>query len=297
MTTTPRSRFHGSWVALPTPFRNGAIDFPALRGLIERQIAGKSAGLVAAGSTGEAVALTACERLAVIEFSVGTAGRRLPVLAGVGASETGLACELAQAAQSTGAVGILATTPAYNRPQQRGLERHFGKLAECAQVPIVLYNIPSRTGVDLLPTTVAAIVHASRNVVAIKEAGTTLERVRELVELDALDVLAGEDAWIADALQIGAVGVIGVVANLAPAQVAELVEKLLSGERSRAPGIVEKLSPLVRALFLESNPAPLKAALSLLGLCREELRLPLVPVEEETRAALRKALAQAGIER
>jgi len=290
-----RGTFHGSLVALPTPFRDGRIDFPALRRLIEFQLENGSDGLVAAGSTGESVTLTPRERLSVIEFCVGTADGRVPVLGGVGASDTRVACELALGAERAGADGLLVSTPAYNRPQQRGLVAHFGAIAGASRLPVVLYNIPSRTGVDLLPPTVQAIAKAHPNVIAIKEAGTSLERVRELVTLDAVDVLAGEDAWITDALHMGALGVVGVVANVAPRIVADLVHGILSGDEEATPALAERLSPLITALFAETNPTPLKAALEMMGLASGELRLPLVPIEEGTRARVRAALIGAGI--
>ncbi len=290
-----RGSLRGSLVALPTPFRGGRVDFGSLRTLVELQIRAGSDGLVAAGSTGEAVALTSDERLSVIEFVAGTARKRVPVLAGIGVSETRLACELARAAERAGASGLLASTPAYNKPQQRGLVAHFGAVAEASALPLVLYNIPSRTGVDLLPATVAAIAAAHANVVAIKEAGTSLERVKELVNANAVDVLLGEDSWIADGLQLGAVGVVGVAANVVPKLVAELVRGLLAGRTADAPALVERLAPLVGALFLEPNPAPLKAALEWMGLATGELRLPLVPIEDGTRTKLRAALLKAGV--
>lgn len=289
-----RSKFHGSLVALPTPFRDGRVDFQALRRLIEHQLANGTDGLVVAGSTGEAVTLTTGERVAVIEFGVGTTDGRVPVIAGVGASDTRVACELALASERAGADGLLVSTPAYNKPQQRGLVQHFGAVATVSRLPIVLYNIPGRTGVDLLPPTVAALVRAHKNIVAIKEAGTSLERIQELVGLGTIDVLAGEDAWIVDALHLGAVGIVGVVANVAPKAVADLVHAVQAGDDRRAPRLQETIAPLVSALFLESNPAPLKAALELIGLCSGELRLPLVPVEATTRAKVRAALVHAG---
>jgi len=289
------SPFAGSLVALPTPFRGEHVDFAALQRLVEFQIEQGTDGLVAAGSTGEGVALGHAERLSVIEFCAGAAAGHVPVIAGVGGSDTRGVCELGRAAEQAGASGLLCSTPPYNRPPQRGLEQHFGALASCTHLPVVLYNIPSRTGVDLLPATVGTLAARHANVVAIKEAGTSLERVKQLVALDQVDVLIGEDTWIVDGLQLGAAGVIGVVANVAPRQVAELVNGLLAGETERAPAQVEALAPLIAALFLESNPAPLKAALEILGLCSGELRLPLVPIEDGTRAALRAALRHAGL--
>jgi 4-hydroxy-tetrahydrodipicolinate synthase len=289
-----RGQFRGSLVALPTPFRDGRVDFTGFRRLIEFQLENGTNGLVAAGSTGEAATLTPRERLSVIEFCAGTVDGRVPVLGGVGASDTRVACELALGAERAGADGLLVSTPAYNKPQQRGLVAHFSAIAAASTLPLVLYNIPSRTGVDLLPATVQTIARAQRNVVAIKEAGTSLERVKELVMLDCVDVLAGEDAWIADAIHLGAVGVVGVAANVVPRLAAELIRGLLSKDEREAPALAESLAPLITALFAETNPAPLKAALELMGLCGGELRLPLVPIEEGTRSKLRAALRHAG---
>jgi 4-hydroxy-tetrahydrodipicolinate synthase len=287
--------FRGSLTALPTPFRDGAVDFPALQRIVDFQLDNGTDGLVAAGSTGEGVVLSQAERLAVIEFTVGAARGRAPVLAGVGASDTRVACELAAAARRAGAHGLLVSTPAYNKPQQRGMVAHFGAVARASPLPLVLYNIPSRTGVDLLAATAAAIAREHASVVAIKEAGTSLARVKEHVELGALDVLLGEDSWIADGLALGAVGVIGVASNVVPALVKALVQDLLRGNHSKAPAYVERLTPLVAALFAEPNPAPLKHALAAMGLCRNELRLPLVPVESSTAERLRAALRLVGV--
>jgi 4-hydroxy-tetrahydrodipicolinate synthase len=292
-----RGSFRGSLVALPTPFASGRVDFAGLRRLLEFQLANGSDGLVLAGSTGEGATLTARERLGVVEYAVGVVDGRAPVLAGVGASDTRVACELALAAERAGADGLLASTPPYNRPQQRGLAAHFGALAEASELPIVLYNVPPRTGVDLLPATVAALAHQHANVIAIKEAGTSLERVKELVATGAVDVLLGEDGWIVDGIQLGAIGVVGVVANVAPRIVADLVHDLLAHDTHQAPARVERLAPLVAALFLETNPAPVKAALEILGLSSREVRLPLVGVEEATRERLVRALEAAGVKR
>lgn len=289
------SLLRGSLVALPTPFRDGHVDYPALRRLIEFQLANGTDGLVAAGSTGEGVALSPCERLGVIEFCAGTIAGRVPLLAGVGASGTQQTRELAVGAERAGASALLVSTPAYNKPPQRGLVAHFGAIAGASPLPVVLYNIPSRTGIDLLPPTVCAIAREHPNVVAIKEAGTSLERVQELVREGSVEVLLGEDAWIADGLQLGAVGVVGVVANVAPKLVSTLVHDLLARRTERAPELVERLAPLMSALFLETNPAPLKAALERLGLCSGELRLPLVPIDEGTRVRLLVALERSGV--
>jgi 4-hydroxy-tetrahydrodipicolinate synthase len=291
-----RGTFRGSLVALPTPFRGGAIDYPALRVQVERLIRAGSDGLVPAGTTGEAAALDPEERSAVVAFTVGCARGRVPVLAGVGAGSTALTSALAREAEAAGADGVLVVTPPYSRPTQRGLAAHFGAVAAATRLPIVLYNVPARTAVDLLPETAGAIAAARPNVVAIKEASGSLERIDALVALGTLDVLCGEDAAIADCMQRGALGVIGVVANLAPRRVAELVRAAApGGDARRAAELVEALAPLVRALFCETNPAPLKAALELMGLSSGELRLPLVPIAPESRERVVAALAAAGL--
>ena len=282
------SPFRGSLVALPTPFGiAGEVDYAALRHLIERQIEHGTAGFVVAGTTGEAPTLTPVERRALIEFTVGVVRARRPVLAGAGASATRLACEYARIATEAGADGVLVATPSYNRPSQEGLYEHFTAVANGTPLPLVLYNIPSRTAIDLQPETVARIVANTPRTVAIKEAATSLERLRSLIELGCIDVLIGEDAWIADGMQLGAVGVIGVASNICPQRVAELVR---DHHASAGPHLVEELAPLVQALALESNPAPLKAALEHLGLCRGDLRLPLVPVQPKHRERIAAVL-------
>lgn len=289
--------FRGSWVALPTPFRSGSVDYGAFQALVLRQVEAGTDGVVVAGSTGESPTLTLRERLALIELGFRTASGRMGVLAGIGASDTRQACELAREAEGLGIDGVLAPPPPYLRPTQRGLEQHYAAIAAATRLPICLYNIPTRTAVDLVPATVARIANACPSVVAIKEAGTTLERLRELVALNVVDVLAGEDTWVPDALHQGAVGVIGVVSNLVPELVRELVHEASAPDSARAAELVESLRPLVHALSLEPNPAPLKAALESMGLCKGELRLPLVPVGEETRSKLFTAMADLGLRR
>jgi len=294
MSTAGFRRFRGSLVALPTPFREGApdeIDYPALQRLIELHVHGDTSGLVVAGTTGEAATLSDRERAVIVEYAVGIAGGRLPVLAGVGTNSTRVSCELAVEAERAGADGLLAVTPYYNRPTQRGLLAHFGAIAGATSLPVVLYNVPPRTSCDLLPDTAAAIAEAHPNVVAIKEAANSRERLAEHARRGRLDVLVGDDPLIADGMQLGAVGAIGVVGNVLPRECAELVRQAgPGGDHTRAARIVEHLAPLVRALFLETNPVPVKTALSLLGLCSREVRLPLVPLEARSLEALQTAL-------
>ena len=293
--TRPQGPFGGVLVALPTPFDHGQIDWPSLRGLIERQLGGGASGVVVGGSTGEATSLATAERIALFEFTCGLVQGRLQVLAGVGSGDTRVAVELARAATRTGADGLLVTTPAYARPPQRGLEAHFGAVADASELPQMLYNIPARTGVDLLPETVARLAGRHGHLVALKESSGSLERVRRLVAEGHVDVFCGDDAEILDHLEAGAVGVVSVMANLVPGRTRELIEALMAGEQARAGELSESLRPLIHALTLETNPGPLKAALDLLGLAGSETRLPLVPIEDATRTRVAAALVDGGL--
>ena len=288
--------FQGSITALTTPFVSGsqAVDFPTLRALIERQLDAGTEGLVVAGTTGESATLTATERQALFEFTVGVVRRRVPVLAGVGTNATRSTIENAQRAQAAGVDGCLIVTPYYNKPTQRGLAHHFETVARNARLPIVLYNVPSRTGVDLAPETTLEVATKLPNIVAIKEA-TTPERVKELAEHNAIDILCGEDAWIVDGMHAGACGVISVLSNVVPEEVASLIMACRAHDDVRAADLVEKLAPLADALFAETNPAPVKHALHLLGWLSEELRSPLTPISPETQALLREAMSGAGL--
>jgi 4-hydroxy-tetrahydrodipicolinate synthase len=286
-----RSRFQGSYVALPTPFRKGEVDYASLEHLIEWHIEGGTDGLVLAGTTGEAATLTDGERIGLFQCAVGVARGKLPVVAGIGTNCTRTTVELAQQAAAAGVDALLAVTPYYNKPSRRGLVLHFSALAECTDKPIILYNVPSRTGVDLPVEAVRELGDAHANIVAIKEAKPDLDKVRALVQNPKVAVLCGEDSMIADFMSLGAVGVIGVVNNLVPRKVVELVRAALPGGDSvLAARLVEELAPLCRDLFLESNPVPVKTALALMHKLREEVRLPLAPMEFETRVKLEATL-------
>lgn len=293
----------GSWVALATPFRDGRIDFQALRRLIGRQVEGGTRGIVIGGTTGEAATLSDTERRALVEFACGEAERRIPVLAGVGTNSTAQSVALARAAAGAGAAGLMVVTPYYNRPTQRGLARHFGVIAAATELPVMLYNVPSRTAVDLEPTTAGEIAEHHPTVVAIKETVCTEERIRALVQRTPLTVLSGEDHAVVSTMAWGAKGVVSVLANLLPARVAELVRAaapappVATGDARLAAALSQELLPLIRLLFAESNPAPLKCALAALGLCRDELRLPLVPVEPELARRLRAAFVGEAVAR
>lgn len=289
--------FRGSFAALPTPLLDDELDLASLRRLIDYHVERGSDGIVVTGTTGEASTLSEFERQSVIETAVERAAGRLPVLAGVGTNSTRTTVQGARAAAEAGVDGLLAVTPYYNRPEPRGLVAHFGALAEAVELPIVLYNVPGRTGCDLSAKTAAKLRELHPNIVAIKEAGGTVSRARELLTTTDLAVFAGEDALIADYCALGAVGVIGVVANLAPSQVAELCRCAApGGDAPRGAELAAYLHRLVRDLFCETNPAPVKAALASLGLLSsEELRLPLVGASETTRERLRVALHEAGL--
>lgn len=289
-------QFRGSYVALPTPFDGDGVDFPALERLIAFHLHHNSDGLVSVGTTGEGATLTDYERRSVIEFTVAKARSHIPVLAGVGTNNTAQSIELVRFAADVGASGALAVTPYYNRPTQRGLLAHYAALSQASPIPIVLYNVPSRTGCDLKPATVAEIRRNCPNAVAIKEASGSIGRAREIQDSSDIALIAGEDGLIAEFLALGAAGVIGVVANVAPREVAELCRVARpGGDAVRTAELVAYLQPLVRDLFLESNPAPVKSALAAMGLCNPTLRLPLVELELSNRERLAMTLSEAGL--
>jgi len=292
-----RCRFQGSYVALPTPFREGRVDLPALHALVDFHADRKTDGLVVCGTTGEASTLEDWERRAIVEATVARARGRLPVFAGVGTNDTRTTVAHAKAAAALGVDALLVVTPYYNRPTQRGLEAHYGAVAEAVELPIVLYNVPSRTGCDLQPETVAAIGKRFPHVVAVKEALPSTERAKHLIAETPCALLAGDDASIADFVSLGAVGAVNVVGNVAPEKISELVRCSVPGRDSkRAAELVEWLRPLVRDLYIETNPAPVKAALALLLTdVRDEVRLPLVQLEPRNREKLKATLLASGL--
>ncbi len=289
--THPRCRFQGSYVALATPFRDGEIDLEAFGGLIDWHAESGTDGLVIAGTTGEGATLTDDERARLLVAAVERSLGRMPVIAGVGTNATRTTIENARAAERCGVAGLLVVTPYYNKPTGRGLVAHFSAVAESVRTPIVLYNVPSRTGVDMSVEVVGEVARRFEHVVAVKEALPSIPKVKRLVAETAAAVLCGEDAAIADFMDQGAVGAIGVVNNVAPKEFAELVRAASPGGDSvRAAELVERLAPLIRDLFIESNPGPVKAALAMLGRCRDELRLPLAGLEAENRRRLEATL-------
>ena len=296
--------FSGSIVALITPFRDGAVDQAALERLVEYQIEQGTHGLVPCGTTGESPTLTPEEHEAVVALTVRAARRHaeragtppVPVIAGAGSNSTAEAIHYSRAAERDGAHGLLHVTPYYNKPTQEGLYRHFAAVAAATSLPIILYNVPGRTGANLLPETVARLAELP-TIVGIKEASGNLDQASEIRRLCGPDfaILSGDDSLTLPMLAVGGSGVISVVANVAPARVAAMVEAWRAGRLAEAQRRHNELFALARAMFLETNPGPVKAAAELLGLCSGELRLPLVPVGDATRDRIRAALAEAGL--
>lgn len=283
--------FHGSYVALPTPFKGDELDLDALRSLIDEHAACATAGVVICGTTGEAATLDEREHRTMIHASVEFAAGRLQVIAGVGTNATRSTVESARFAGACGVDGLLVVTPYYNRPSRRGLLAHFGAVADATGVPVILYNVPSRTGMDLLPDLAEDLARHCSNIVAIKEATDSIERIRELCASQHLAVLCGEDRRLADFMQYGGVGAISVTGNVAPNAVAELIEAARpGGDASRAAELVEHLSPLIRDMFVEVNPVPVKTALAWLGRCSADVRGPLAALEDASRRQLEKTL-------
>jgi 4-hydroxy-tetrahydrodipicolinate synthase len=288
--------FRGSLVALPTPFRQGELDLPALHHLIEWHVEKKSDGLVVAGTSGEAATLSDYERRSLIHAAVESARRRIPVIAGIGTNNTRQSVDFARFAADAHADGLLAVAPYYNKPTPRGLLAHYGAIAEATPLPLILYNVPSRTCTDLKPETIAECRSRFPTVVAVKEASGSMGRARQIKESSDIALIAGEDMLIAEFMALGAVGVIGVVANIAPQQVAELCRVALpGGDVVRTAELVAWLQPLVRDLFIETSPTPMKTALAAMKLCTAEVRLPLVSLEEHNRVQLMASLFEAGL--
>jgi 4-hydroxy-tetrahydrodipicolinate synthase len=288
--------FTGSYVAIVTPFRNGRLDEKALGDLIEWQIARGTNGIVPCGSTGESPTLTHEEHDRVIAFTVEAVRRRVPVIAGTGSNATHEAIRLTQHAKSVGVDGALLVCPYYNKPTQEGLFQHFEAIARAVDLPLVLYNIPGRSGVNITPQTIARLSRIP-GIVGVKEASGSLGQMSEIIAAcdERFVVLSGDDGLTLPLMAIGGKGVISVTANVAPAETAELVGAALKGDWDRARRLHYRLQPLTAALFLETNPIPVKTALGLMGRCSDELLLPLSPMSEGPKAQLKQALTQFGL--
>jgi 4-hydroxy-tetrahydrodipicolinate synthase len=283
--------FRGTYTALVTPFRKGEVDYGAFKALLERQKSAGVTGVVPCGCTGEAATLSLDERKEVIRLSLETVGDSLRVVPGTGTNSTASTIALTREAERAGAHAAMIITPYYNKPSQRGLVEHYLRVADATTLPLVLYNVPGRTGVTIAADTVAEL-HASGRYAAIKEAGGSVDAVSDILAKCAITVLSGDDSLTLAMMSVGGKGVVSVVSNLVPRLVREMVENALSGGYEAARGIHYRLLPLIRAAFVESNPSPIKAMLSLRGLAQNELRAPLVPVSDKSAEVIRKALAE-----
>ena len=284
--------FRGTFTALVTPFRDGEIDVPALEALIQGQIADGVSGVVAVGTTGESPTLSAAEREQVIRVTVEVAKGRCQVLAGTGSNSTSATITATRAAEKMGVDGMLVVAPYYNKPSQEGLFRHFQAIAQATSVPIMLYNIPGRCAVDIGPDTVERLAMDCANIVSIKEAGGSVDRVSELRARlpEAFTILSGDDALTLPFLSVGAVGVVSVASNLFPAEVVALVQAFRTGDTKSAREMHIKLLPIFKDLFIEPNPVPVKTALSWRDAMSAECRLPLCEMSAANEARLRKTL-------
>lgn len=288
--------FRGSIPALVTPFRDGKVDEEALAGLVEWHVAEGSHGIVAVGTTGETPTLSHEEHGRCVEIVVGAAAGRIPVIAGAGSNNTEESVSLMRHAKAVGADAALVVTPYYNKPSQRGLYHHFRTLHDAVDLPIIIYNIPGRSVVDMLPATMGELAKLPR-IVGVKDATGDVSRASDqrMACGEAFVQLSGNDDSALGFNAHGGTGCISVVANIAPKLSSEFQEAMLAGDYARALGYQDRLMPLHRAAFAEPNPCPTKYALSLLGKCSEEVRSPMVPLEEPARALVRAAMRHAGL--
>ena len=284
--------FRGTFTAVVTPFRDGDVDLGAFEKLIEAQINGGITGLVVVGTTGESPTLTHEEKEKVIERAIKIANGRCKVLAGTGTNSTHDTISATKFAEKAGADGALLVAPYYNKPSQEGLFRHFKAIADATALPIMLYNIPGRCSVDILPDTVVRLSESCRNIVCIKEASGSVERVNELRRRlpDTFTILSGDDSLTLPFMAVGAAGVVSVASHLFPAEVCALVRACHSGDLKTAGKLHHKLLPLFKDLFIEPNPVPVKTALNWRGVMSGEVRLPLCEMSEPNQTRLRKTL-------
>jgi len=285
--------FKGALTALITPFRDGAVDVPALRELIEWQIQSGIDGLVPCGSTGESATLTHAEHDAVVKLTIEQARRRVPVIAGTGSNSTAEAIRLTVAAAEMGADGALLLSPYYNKPTQDGIYKHYKMIAASVDIPILLYNIPGRTASNITPETVARLAEI-KNIVGIKEASGLMDQSSDILKLagDNITILSGDDSLTAPLIALGAKGVISTCSNAVPREMHDLADAALAGDFAKAREIHYRLLPLMRALFVETNPIPIKQALAYMGKCANELRMPLLPMTAGPAERLRVAMKE-----
>jgi len=291
------TQLRGCGTALATPFQpDGSLDEKALRRLVQLQISGKIDFLVPCGTTGESPTLAPKEHLRVVEITLEEAQRRVPVLAGAGGNNTAHVCELIRSLESLGVDGILSASPSYNKPTQEGIYQHYRALAGSTSLPVLVYNVPGRTGSNVEPRTLVRLSEIP-NILGVKEASGSVAQADEILRLvpERFLVFSGDDSLTLPLMALGACGLISVVSNVAPREMTELVSLCLGGDFQAARREHRRLSPLMQVLFIESNPIPTKAALAAMGLIHLTYRLPLVPLQPENRAKLEKVLEQLGL--
>jgi 4-hydroxy-tetrahydrodipicolinate synthase len=288
--------FFGSIVAMVTPFRDGQVDWEKLEALVEFHVANGTNGIVACGTTGEAATLNHQEHIAVVKAVVQAARKRLPVLAGTGSNSTREAIHLTQEAEKAGADGALLISPYYNRPTQEGIYQHYKAVAAAVSIPLIVYNIPGRTGSKIEPETLARLAEV-KNIAGVKEATGSVDQAIDVIRLSQgrMMVYSGEDSLTFSLMALGGKGVISTVANITPRAMSDLAQACQRGDWEKGRELQFKLLPLIRSVFVESNPIPVKTALSLMGKCTAELRLPLTPLSEGALKTLKKAMADFGL--
>jgi len=284
----------GVYTALVTPFSKGAVDYARLEELVESQIAGGVDGIIPVGTTGESPTLSIEEHLKVIDTVIKKAAKRAVIVAGTGANSTSEAIELTMAAKAMGADATLQVTPYYNKPTQEGLYRHFSAVADATGLPVWLYNVPGRSGVAIAPETVARLSKNS-NIVAVKEAGGSVERVSQILDVCDITVFSGDDSLTLPMMSVGAVGIVSVASNIIPAELKQMVDAAAAGNLAVAQKLHRKYYPLFRDLFIETNPIPVKTAMVMMGMIEEEFRLPLCPISDANRAKLRATMEKCGL--
>ena len=288
--------FSGSIVALVTPFKGGMIDWKSLEGLVEFHIKNGTHGIVPCGTTGESATLNPKEHHEVILAVIKAVKRRVPVIAGTGSNSTEEAVSLTRGAEEAGADGALLISPYYNRPTQEGIYQHYKKVASAVDIPLIIYNIPSRTGSKIEPETLARLSEI-KNISGVKEATGSVDQAIDVLRLcgDRLALYSGEDSLTFSLMALGGKGVISTVTNVAPKEMSELTQACLDGNWEKGRDLQMKLIPLIRSLFIETNPIPVKTALSLMGKCRGELRLPLTPMAEGNLKKLKQTMIDFGL--
>ena len=290
--------FKGAGVAIATPFyENGEVNYEEFGKLIDFQIDNGTDAIIVCGTTGEAATMSEKEHMDVVKYCIDKVAKRVPVIAGTGSNCTQTAIELSKLAQEYGADGILSVTPYYNKATQNGLIAHFTAIAEAIDIPVILYNVPSRTGTNILPETAVKLCRDVKNIVGIKDATGNLSQTAKMMQLadGCIDLYSGEDGLVVPIMSLGGIGVISVLSNVAPKQTHDMCAKALEGDFAGAREIQLKALPLVDALFSEVNPIPVKAALKMIGIEAGPLRLPLTEMTDEHKAVLKKAMEDFGL--